>query len=122
MSMKRKKMGFSIGTHQLTYGLMLAPLAGVSDHPFRHICRRFGAEYTVSEMVSAKHGGDLNSVTKERLRKIYGNGYGKERQDAEKEIFDLILVLNVEIMPVLYLNKNRDHYSESKLQYEVGIS
>lgn len=54
MSMKRKKMGFSIGTHQLTYGLMLAPLAGVSDHPFRRICRRFGAEYTVSEMVSAK--------------------------------------------------------------------
>ncbi len=45
---------FSIGKVALRHGLMLAPLAGVSDHPFRSICRRLGAEYTVSEMVSAK--------------------------------------------------------------------
>lgn len=43
-----------IGDVSLRHGLMLAPLAGVSDHPFRVICRRFGAEYTVSEMVSAQ--------------------------------------------------------------------
>ncbi|MBQ7338496.1 MAG: tRNA dihydrouridine synthase DusB [Clostridia bacterium] len=43
-----------IGDIPLRHGLMLAPLAGVSDHPFRAICRRFGAEYTVSEMVSAQ--------------------------------------------------------------------
>lgn len=43
-----------IGNISLRHGLMLAPLAGVSDHPFRVICRRFGAEYTVSEMVSAQ--------------------------------------------------------------------
>lgn len=35
-------------------GLCLAPLAGVSDRSFRRMARRFGAEYTVSEMVSAK--------------------------------------------------------------------
>jgi nifR3 family TIM-barrel protein len=43
-----------IGEVTLRHGLFLAPLAGVSDHPFRAICRRFGAEYTVSEMVSAQ--------------------------------------------------------------------
>ena len=43
-----------IGNHVLKHGLFLAPLAGVSDRAFRDICRRHGAEYTVSEMVSAK--------------------------------------------------------------------
>ena len=43
-----------IGEYELKHGLFLAPLAGVSDRPFRDICRRHGAEYTVSEMVSAK--------------------------------------------------------------------
>ena len=43
-----------IGNHVLKHGLLLAPLAGVSDRAFRDICRRHGAEYTVSEMVSAK--------------------------------------------------------------------
>ena len=33
---------------------MLAPMAGVTDRTFRRICREYGAEYTVSEMVSAK--------------------------------------------------------------------
>lgn len=48
------EFAFSIGDVGLRHGLMLAPLAGVSDHPFRAVCRRMGAEYTVSEMVSAK--------------------------------------------------------------------
>lgn len=43
-----------IGTADLKYGLFLAPMAGVSDAIFRKICRSFGAEYAVSEMISAK--------------------------------------------------------------------
>lgn len=43
-----------IGTALLQHGLMLAPMAGVTDASFRAICRRAGAEYTVSEMISAK--------------------------------------------------------------------
>ena len=39
---------------EIPHGLFLAPLAGVSDRTFRRFSRRFGAEYTVSEMVSAK--------------------------------------------------------------------
>ncbi len=42
------------GGIRLPHGLMLAPMAGVSDATFRILCRRAGAEYTVSEMVSAK--------------------------------------------------------------------
>ena len=47
-------MSVQIGNIMLQNGLMLAPMAGVTDHTFRLICKRFGAEYTVSEMVSAK--------------------------------------------------------------------
>ena len=43
-----------IGKAFLPHGLMLAPMAGVSDTSFRLLCRKAGAEYTVSEMVSAK--------------------------------------------------------------------
>ena len=34
--------------------LSLAPMAGVTDRAFRRVCRELGADYTVSEMVSAK--------------------------------------------------------------------
>lgn len=44
----------TIGKHTAPHGLFLAPLAGVSDRAFRHVCREAGAEYTFSEMVSAK--------------------------------------------------------------------
>ncbi len=43
-----------IGETELKHGLMLAPMAGFTDYSFRRICREEGAEYTVSEMVSAK--------------------------------------------------------------------
>lgn len=43
-----------IGTVEIKHGIALAPLAGVSDRTFRRMARHYGAEYTVSEMVSAK--------------------------------------------------------------------
>src|SRR2546430_15059065 len=33
--------------------LFLAPMAGVSESPFRQICRRFGADVVVSEFISS---------------------------------------------------------------------
>ncbi len=39
---------------ELKHGLALAPMAGVTDRAFRQICAEFGAEYAVTEMVSAK--------------------------------------------------------------------
>ena len=38
----------------LPHGLVLGPMAGFSDRAMRLMCRRFGADLTVSEMVSAK--------------------------------------------------------------------
>ncbi len=43
-----------IGTVKLPGKLALAPMAGVTDRAFRVICRELGADYTVTEMVSAK--------------------------------------------------------------------
>ncbi len=42
-----------IGPYILPNPIALAPMAGVSDLPFRKICRELGAGYTVAEMVSA---------------------------------------------------------------------
>jgi tRNA-dihydrouridine synthase len=37
-----------IGNAELKHGIMLAPMAGATDHAFRSVCRSFGAEYLVS--------------------------------------------------------------------------
>lgn len=42
-----------IGPYTLENQLILAPMAGVTDRPFRQLCRRLGAGLAVSEMVSA---------------------------------------------------------------------
>lgn len=64
-------MAFSIGSVTLKHGIMLAPMAGVTDYAFRRMCIRFGAEYTVSEMVSAKamHYRDLKTAQLARVRR-----------------------------------------------------
>lgn len=42
-----------IGPYQLSNNLVLAPMAGITDRPFRGICKDFGAGLTVSEMVAS---------------------------------------------------------------------
>ena len=51
---KLKLKGFSLGDAFIEHGLMLAPMAGATDHAFREVCRAAGAELVVSEMISAK--------------------------------------------------------------------
>ena len=43
-----------IGPYRLPNALFVAPMAGVTDRPFRQLCRRFGAGYAVSEMVTSR--------------------------------------------------------------------
>lgn len=43
-----------IGNIDITGRAALAPMAGVTDAAFRRVCQRFGAAYTVTEMVSAR--------------------------------------------------------------------
>src|ERR1700722_4313642 len=42
-----------IGPYTLPSSVVLAPMAGVTDRPFRMLCRRFGAGLAASEMLSA---------------------------------------------------------------------
>ncbi len=60
-------MSFKIGNVSLRHGLFLAPMAGVTDKSFRAMCREYGAEYTVSEMVCAK------AMCYEQLKKSGGD-------------------------------------------------
>ncbi len=43
-----------IGSHELPNRVFVAPMAGVTDRPFRMLCRRLGAGHAVSEMVTSK--------------------------------------------------------------------
>ena len=42
-----------IGPHELRNNLFVAPMAGVTDRPFRQLCKKFGAGMAVSEMVAS---------------------------------------------------------------------
>lgn len=56
----------NIGRYQLNGRLFLAPMAGVTDQPFRKLCRRMGAALVISEMVSANP--KLRNSRKTQLR------------------------------------------------------
>ncbi len=43
-----------IGPYTLANGLFVAPMAGVTDRPFRRLCKQLGAGYAVSEMVTSR--------------------------------------------------------------------
>ena len=43
-----------IGQYQLPNNLFVAPMAGVTDRPFRTLCKKLGAGYAVSEMVTSR--------------------------------------------------------------------
>ena len=61
----------NIGDIKLSNNLVLAPMAGVTDRPFRELCRGLGAGLAVSEMVSA------NTVlrgTKKSIRRLDHSG------------------------------------------------
>jgi len=50
-----------IGPHTIAGKLIVAPMAGVTDRPFRKMCKRLGANLAVSEMISANsqlHGAE----------------------------------------------------------------
>lgn len=56
-----------IGPYQLAGQVILAPMAGVTDLPFRLLCRKLGAAMAVSEMVTSKSELWLNKKTQTRL-------------------------------------------------------
>ena len=58
-----------IGPYTLPNRLILAPMAGVTDQPFRQLCRRLGAGMVVSEMVTSDVR--LWNSRKSRLRLLH---------------------------------------------------
>ena len=61
-----------IGPYDLIAPLVVAPMAGVTDRPFRQLCRRFGAGLAVSEMLIAK-------------QELWHTGKSRRRMDHEGE-------------------------------------
>ena len=62
-----------IGPYQLKNNLIVAPMAGVTDRPFRMLCKRMGAGLAVSEMVAS------NSL-------LYGSEKTRRRANHEGEV------------------------------------
>ena len=56
-----------IGPHALENNLLLAPMAGVTDRPFRQLCRELGAGMAVSEMVASNTALHATRKTVRRL-------------------------------------------------------
>ena len=59
-------MGFNIGNVKINGNLVLGPMAGVTDLPFRLLCKEQGADLIYTEMVSAK-GIQYNNKNTESL-------------------------------------------------------
>lgn len=62
-----------IGSHTLKNNLIVAPMAGVTDRPFRQLCKQMGAGMAVSEMVTS------NSL-------LYGSAKTQRRANHEGEV------------------------------------
>ncbi|MBV8031721.1 MAG: tRNA dihydrouridine synthase DusB [Betaproteobacteria bacterium] len=63
-----------IGAHVLRTGLFVAPMAGITDRPFRRLARRYGAGLAVSEMISSRP--ELRDSRKSRLRRDHAGEPG----------------------------------------------
>ncbi len=59
-----------IGSYSLANALIVAPMAGVTDRPFRQLCRKLGAGLAVSEMVASNWR--LRDTAQSRRRRDHG--------------------------------------------------
>ncbi|MDP8162746.1 tRNA dihydrouridine synthase DusB [Pasteurella skyensis] len=63
-----------IGQYELKNRIFLAPMAGITDLPFRRLCSQFGAGLTFSEMMSTNP--DVWHTEKSKLRLAHHNDIG----------------------------------------------
>ena len=66
-SFHKRLLVVAIGPHNLRNNVLLAPMAGVTDVPFRALTWRFGVGHVISEMVGSK--AELWDTDKSRLRR-----------------------------------------------------
>ena len=62
-------MSFSIGPHTINSPVIMAPMAGVTDQPYRLLCKRLGAGMVVAEMLTSD--SRLWDSRKSQLRMIH---------------------------------------------------
>ena len=91
---------------QLPAGVMLAPMAGVTDYAFRQICAELGACATVTEMVSAKALCYGDKKTASLLRRNPGVLCGAQIFGSEPEIMARGAQLALEISGADYIDIN----------------
>jgi nifR3 family TIM-barrel protein len=71
-SSQRRPLTIEIGPIEVSPPVVLAPMAGVTNYPFRSLCRRFGAALFVSEMITARPL--VEGATKARKLADFGPG------------------------------------------------
>ena len=96
--MKKMEKGFDIGNVHIAGSLALGPMAGVTDLPFRLLCKEYGADLVCTEMVSAKgilyHNKNTKMLfcTSEQERPAALQLFGREPQimaDIAKQIEEM---------------------------------
>jgi len=70
-----------IGNLKIKNPLFLAPMAGVTDHPFRLICKKFGAGVVYTEFVSA------NGIIRENIKTLDMMRFTEEERPLGIQIF-----------------------------------
>ena len=78
---KKKPTMITIGPYQLPGQAVLAPMAGITDQPFRQICRRMGAAMVTAEMSASKI--ELRQTRKSLLRRADGD-------DSEPRVIQIV--------------------------------
>ncbi len=96
-----------IGPYELKNNLIVAPMAGVTDRPFRMLCKRMGAGMAVSEMVAS------NSL-------LYGSEKTKRRANHEGEA-DPISVQIVGADPVMLAEAARHNVDHGAQIIDINM-
>jgi len=66
------KGAFSVGSWMIKQPTILAPMAGVTDLPFRRLCRQLGAGMTISEMITSDERLWSSRKSQQRLISTHG--------------------------------------------------
>ena len=64
-----KMFHVKIGPYELSSNVVLAPMAGVTDRPFRQLARKFGAGLAASEMITS----DVRLMEYEKDSRAHGS-------------------------------------------------
>lgn len=90
------------------YPLLLAPMEGVTDPPFRHICKQFGADIVYSEFISA------DGLIRDSVKSIKKLGFN------EKECYFGIQIFGNNIEPMVKAAQYVEHYHPDIIDINFG--